>query len=66
MFDKHIVNITHHAKFVSHLLFCTFRNHSVAFYKTLYITYVRLFVEVNTLVWSLSHIHSINLVKHVQ
>ena len=34
LFDEHIVNITYHAKFVSQLLFCTFRNHAVEFYKS--------------------------------
>ena len=48
---------------ISHLLFYTFLNFSVEFYKTLYITYVRPIVEVNTLVWSLSQIYSINLVE---
>ena len=41
VFDEHIVNIYTNAKFVSHLLFCTFRNQSVEFYETLHATYVR-------------------------
>ena len=65
-FNEHIVNITNHAKFVSHLLFCTFCKDSEEFYKTLYVIYVRSIIEVNTSVWSPSHIRSINLVEDVQ
>ena len=50
---------------LSPLLFCTFRNHSPRFCIHLFITYVRLLLEVNTVIWSPSHVYLINMIEDV-
>ena len=60
------ISLVKHAKYPSHLLFCTFRNHSPLFYIHLFITYVRPLLEVNTDIWSPSHVYLINMIEDVQ
>ena len=64
--NAHIVSIVKHAKYLSHLLFSTFRNHSPGFHIHLFITYVRSLLQVNTVIWSPSHIYLINMIEDVQ